>query len=76
MFQSLAPCALLHLGLLILMYVSSDQIRLLGPLDEPPIAVIVRELLKGLEYLHGEGYVHRDIKVRWINSSSHGFTLP
>lgn len=32
------------------------------PLSEPAIALICREAIKGLSYMHKEGYLHRDIK--------------
>lgn len=35
-----------------------------GEISEDYISVIVRELLLGLEYLHGDNKLHRDVKGR------------
>lgn len=39
----------------------SDLLRP-GPIPEDYIAILLRELLLGLEYLHGDQKLHRDIK--------------
>jgi serine/threonine protein kinase len=40
-----------------------DVLKRGRPLDETQICLVMRDILKALEYLHGEGKLHRDIKA-------------
>lgn len=50
----------------------SDLLKCFGALSETVTAYIIRDVLRGLEYLHGQNKVHRDIKSANILLTENG----
>ncbi len=51
----------------------SDLMRCLKhPLSEPVIRIVTHQVTKGLQYLHSNGYIHRDLKAGNIMTTRSG----
>lgn len=51
---------------IVMEYMGGGSVRdllAMGPIDEQYVAVITREMLRAVEYLHDSGKIHRDIKA-------------
>ena len=64
--------------LIVLEYVDGEPLSSIMTMPLPPerVLAIVKQLLRGLEYAHGAGLVHRDLKpdnvlVEWRNGRDH-----
>ena len=64
--------------IIVLEYVEGEPLSAIMTMPLPPerVTVLVRQLLHGLEYAHGAGLIHRDLKpdnvlVEWRNGRDH-----